>query len=82
VSVQNRLFLGLGDKHITDSTARFGKAGTAESCLADDVGKYMTVKPQSLRTTKNTGLGQLQVATIHSHQECSSWQVTRRQFNM
>jgi hypothetical protein len=66
VSVQNRDFRGLGDRHITDSAGRFGRAGTAESCLADDVGKYMTRRRAQERSSKYS-LGQLRVAlSMHS----------------
>jgi hypothetical protein len=41
VTVQKRDLRGLGERHTTDSGGRLGKAGTVESCLAADVGKYM-----------------------------------------
>lgn len=41
VRVQNNDLRGLGDRHSTDSGGRFGRAGTAVSCVAAEVGKYM-----------------------------------------
>jgi hypothetical protein len=52
VSVQNSDFRGLGERHITGSSGRFGKAGTADSCLAAEVGKYMTERPKILYQPK------------------------------
>jgi len=41
VRVQNRDFPGLGERHKTGSGGIFGRAGTVESCLAAEVGKYI-----------------------------------------
>ena len=41
VRVQNRDFPGLEERHKTGSGGIFGRAGTVESCLAADVGKYI-----------------------------------------
>lgn len=43
MSVQNNDLRGLADRHFTDSRGRFGNAGTVESCLAADVGKYIPI---------------------------------------
>jgi hypothetical protein len=41
VRMQNSDLRGLGTTHRTDSIGRLGRAGTVDSCLAADVGKYM-----------------------------------------
>lgn len=42
VRVQNSDLRGVGDMHMTVSGGRLGSAGTVESCLAADVGKYIS----------------------------------------
>jgi hypothetical protein len=49
VRVQNKDLRGLGERYMIGSGGRFGRAGTVESCLAADVGKYMILRIRKSR---------------------------------
>jgi hypothetical protein len=50
--VQNKDLRGLGARQRMDSVGRLGSAGTVDSCLAADDGKYIVTTPVSLTNSE------------------------------